>query len=176
MDKKHRTSPNSKRSSPPDFKEKSDSAELALERCMQYMAARDHSEKELQKKLKRRFTPEAVESALATMKKHNWLPEPEILAQRVTDTLHRKKKGHLYIKNYLQQIGLKATARDSEKEIQKAQQILEKKFPKVEAGSQSDNLDFTAHQKLIQKMMRFLSARGFDSEIVRKVVYDWSRN
>ncbi len=159
-------SPDSKKSNPP----KSDSKEIALNRAMQYMAIRDHSEKELIKKLKKNFTDVAWQYALELMKTNNWLPEPEILAQRVTDTLHRKKKGHLYIKKYLNERGLKETARNSEIEIEKAQRILEKRFPKVEDRPQSDIL------KIRQKMMRFLASRGFDGETVRKVVYDWTRN
>jgi regulatory protein len=165
----------SKRSSPP---EKSDSKREALERAMQFIAMRDHSEQELKRKLNRKFTPEAVQNAIENMKEQNWITDPETLAQRVTDTLHRKKKGHLYIKNYLRKIGLKETARNSEIEIQKAQKILEKKFPKVEDGHKYDRLSKSRDEsrKRTQKMIRFLSSRGFDSEIVRKVVYDWTRS
>ncbi len=75
---------------------------------MDYLARRDHSEKELRTKLQRcDFSQEEIEKALDFAKNNNWLPKSEELSEKVAQQLHQKKKRyglHQYV------LGRKGTA------------------------------------------------------------------
>lgn len=134
---------------------------------MDLLARRDHSEKELRKKLREKFSDEddgleAVEEAIAYAKDNNWLGDPSTLASRMADMLHRRNKGIHYINQYLKEKGLPSVETDRDLELEKALAIVKNKY--------DEDYDFTREDKA--RVGRLLASRGFDSETVRKVIYE----
>ncbi|MCB9073778.1 MAG: regulatory protein RecX [Bdellovibrionaceae bacterium] len=132
----------------------------AREKTMDYLAMRDHSRDELLKKLKKHdYTPEEIQIALDSVEESGWLLSGEALAEKVSESLHRKKKSHLYIVQYLKAKGLPPVARDSEREYDKAQILLKSHFSKLSKSSDTDT----------KQVIRFLKNRGFDGETIAKI-------
>lgn len=139
----------------------------AKRKVMDIIARRDHSEKELRQKLRDKFGDEedgmeAIEEAIAFAKDNNWLGDPSALAYRLADMLHRRNKGIYYINNYLREKGLPAVETDRALELEKALAIVKNKY--------DEDYDFTREDKA--RVGRLLASRGFDSETVRKVLYE----
>ncbi len=130
-------------------------------KAMDYLARRDHSEKELIEKLSRFFEHEEIEAALTEMKQRGWLLPPEELAAKVTENLHSKNKGYLYIQNFLRKKGLPSTDRDPHREIDKARALIETKS--------KDSQDR-------KKTVSLLKNRGFDTETISRVLNEIHRN
>ena len=124
----------------------------AINTLADYLARRDHSEKELREKLQRlSFTMDEIESAMNAAKRQNWLLPPEELSQKVAQQLRQKKKGTLYIQNYLRQKGLPSVICDEGEELARALEI-------VDSISNRD------------KAARMLHNRGFTSSIIAQVI------
>jgi regulatory protein len=166
----------------------------AKKKVMDLVSMRDHSEKELRTKLKEYFrrniqyrkrlakkqhkeytedTPEnqaeiqaAIDGAIEFAKDHKWLGDPEVLAGKMANMLHRKNKGISYINNKLKQKGLPAVSSDRDLELEKALTLIKNKF------SGFSTLTWEEKRKEQARVARFLASRGFDSEIVRKVIYE----
>lgn len=142
--------------------------QAAKKKVMDFLARRNHSEKELRKKLSEKFsknelfTTDVIDEAIAYAKENNWLGDPEELAVQTADMLHRKNKGIHYINNYLREKGLPAVETDREFEIEKALLLVKNKF--------DEDYEFSRDEKA--KVGRLLTSRGFDSETVRKVIYE----
>lgn len=130
-------------------------------KAMDYLARRDHSEKELIEKLSKHFPMEEIEPALAEIKKRGWLLSPEELAHKVSQNLHRKNKGHLYIQHFLREKGLPRTEKDPEMEMAKARDVLETKS----RGSKEP-----------KRMASLLKNRGFDTETISRMIHEIRRN
>lgn len=128
----------------------------AIDRIAYYLAARDHSKKELQTKLSRHFEPDVVNDAIESAQHQGWLIEPQVLSQRIQDQLYRRGKGHLYILNQLRKKGLPEVFFDEDREFEVASSVIETKYP---GWRQSD-------QKGLSKAFRFLLSRGFISSVV----------
>lgn len=161
---------------------------------MDLVALRDHSEKELRTKLReyfrrnlqyrkrlakkqnREFTEdteenqrgiqEAIELAIEFAKDQKWLGNPEDLADKMARILHRKNKGISYINNYLKEKGLPPVLGDRDLELEKALALVKNRY------SDFSELSFEEKRKEQARVARFLASRGFDSEIVRKVIYE----
>jgi len=155
---------------------------------------RDHSELELRKKLKeafrrnlmyrkrlaqkdgREFTEdteenrqeiaEAIEGAIEFARTQNWLGDENILADKMAGILHRKNKGITYINNKLKEKGLPPVSTDRDLELEKALSLVKNKFSGFSALSYQDK------RKEQARVARFLAARGFDPDTVRKVIYE----
>ena len=166
----------------------------AKRKVMDLVATRDHSEKELRTKLRTYFrrnilyrkrlaqkhgkeytedTPEnqaeiteAIDLAIEFARDHKWLGDPEVLAGKMAGMLHRKNKGISYINNYLKGKGLPPITGDRDLELEKALALVKNKF------SDFSKLPFGEKRKEQARVARFLASRGFDSEIVRKVIYE----
>jgi len=166
----------------------------AKKKVMDLVALRDHSEKELRTKLReyfrrnlqyrkrlaqkqhREFTEDteenqreiqaAIEGAIDFAKEQGWLGDPENLSRKMAQTLHRKNKGLGYINNYLKEKGLPPVGDDRDLELEKALALVKNKY------SDLSGLSFEEKRKEQARVARFLAARGFDSEIVRKVIYE----
>lgn len=137
-----------------------DSLNQALNKVVSYLAQRDHSSLELKKKLKGKFGPTTITQALNIAKDRGWIKSPEELAEQVTQTLHRKNKGHLYIQNYLRKLGLPQSDIDEDWEEKKCRTLLDNRFANWQ--------DMTYEQK--QKPLRFLQSRGFTPSTIKKVL------
>ncbi|MGZ3773833.1 MAG: regulatory protein RecX [Pseudobdellovibrionaceae bacterium] len=143
------------------------SRQAAKKKVMDLLARRDHSEKELREKLREKFSNEtdsnnAIEEAIEFAKDNNWLGDPKDLALRIAETLHRRNKGIHYINNYLKEKGLPAVESDREFELEKAMSIVKNKY--------DEDYKFSREEKA--RVGRLLVSRGFDSDTVRKVIYE----
>lgn len=118
----------------------------------------------MRQKLGRYFTPETVERAIEEAKKSRWILPPEELALKWAESLSRKRRSHGYIQKLLKKHRLPEVNRDRDLEIQKCRRLVETKFRK------------TANFDRIEqgKVARFLQYRGFDSETIRRVIYEKS--
>ena len=161
---------------------------------MDLVALRDHSEKELRTKLltyfKRNFQyrqraakkqgrdltaefasqqqeiADAIEGAIEFAKTHQWICKPAGLSEKMARMLHRKNKGISYINNYLKEKGLPAVTQDRDLELEKALALVKNKY------SDFPQLSYEDKRKEQARVARFLASRGFDSETVRKVIYE----
>ncbi|WP_413291692.1 regulatory protein RecX [Bdellovibrio sp. HCB185ZH] len=139
----------------------------AKRKVMDLLAARDHSEQELRSKLRGKFadehgSEEAIDEAISFANEKNWLGDPSEYAARLADTLHRRNKGICYINNYLKEKGLPTVGTDSALELEKAMAIVTNKF--------TEDYKFSREEKA--RVGRLLTSRGFDTETVRKVIYE----
>lgn len=141
--------------------------QAAKRKVMDIVARRDHSEKELRQKLRDKFSEEddsqdIIDEAIEFAKDNRWLGDPVDLAHRLAEMLHRRNKGIYYINKYLKEKGLPAVDVDRQIELEKALAIVKNKF--------EENHKFSREDKA--KVGRLLASRGFDSETVRKVIYE----
>ncbi|ASD64931.1 regulatory protein RecX [Bdellovibrio bacteriovorus] len=141
--------------------------QAAKKKVMDMIARRDHSEKELRTKLKEKFSDEEdvgdiIDEAIEFAKDNRWLGDPVDLAHRLADMLHRRNKGIYYINNYLKEKGLPAVETDRALELEKALAIVKNKY--------DEDHNFSREEKA--RVGRLLASRGFDSETVRKVIYE----
>ncbi len=148
---------------------KSPSKSSARNKMMDLLARREHTEKELRLKLEDSFPRAEIEEAIEFGKKSKWIANSDetlaALAEKTAEDLRRRGKGTLFINSYLEEKGLpKVSVNDSE-ELEKARRLVENKF------SGFNSLDSEEKAPLNAKVGRFLISRGFDEEIVRKVVY-----
>ena len=145
---------------------KENSEQILLDKMKTYLAYRAHSEHELKRKLIKNFNKQEVETALKIAKQNKWIPEPEEMALQLADELHRKKKGWLFIQSALKKKQLPLTQKQEDLEEEKCQWWLEKKFGNIQSFS----------QKEIHKIYRFLSYRGFEDSIIKKIVYEYKNS
>lgn len=142
----------------------------ATKRMMDYIALRDHSEKELRTKLKKRFEPEEIDKAIDYGKTHGWIPDTaeglEALSKKTASYLSRKGKGVRFINHNLHKKGLPSVKMNPEEELEKALMLVQTKFASTVANTREEK------EKLKAKKGRFLISRGFDMDVVRKVVYN----
>lgn len=138
-------------------------------KIMEYIARRDHSEKELKAKLRRlkdfqdrknaRYSTEEIDQGIEWARVNKWLKPSEQLAESVALTLHKKKKGIRYINAYLAQKGLPSQAMDEAQEIEKAIKLIRRKII---------NKNMDSNLKL--KLTRFLISRGFPQSVISKAL------
>lgn len=133
----------------------------ALNKVAFYLARRDHSEKELYDKLKIRFEKQTALQAIDAAKEMGWLKTPCELAQQIYRILNDKKKGELYIQNYLKKLNLPSVVIDESLEYNKGLSLLNSKFDEWES--------YTFEQK--QKPVRFLQSRGFSHVVIKKLLF-----
>ena len=134
-----------------------------LEKLKTYLRYRTHSEYELKCKLTKHFNNQEIIKALQWARDHKWLPEPKETAAQLADELHRKKKGWLFIQATLKKKQLPSVQRQEHLEEDKCRWWIKKKISTLE--NYPDNV--------IQKIYRFLSYRGFEENIIKKVVHEY---
>ena len=143
--------------------EKSDSEKKLMGKVKTYLGYRPHSEHELKMKLIKHFNEQEIEQALLIAKQNKWIPKPEEMARQLANELHKKKKGWLFIQTALKKKRLPPIQKQEEVEEEKGQWWLEKKFNKTQNPSGDT----------IKKMHRFLTYRGFEGEIIKKIIHDF---
>ena len=134
----------------------------AYDKMAYYLAARDHSLKELYQKLSKNFPQDIVNLTLDKAIDQGLISSPKEMAAKTAQMLHRKNKGYYYIHNYLKKKGLPEVERDEEIEIDKACAIINGYF----TGENS----LSYEQK--QKAIRLLKNRGFDNDTIKKAIYE----
>ncbi len=145
----------------------------ASKKMMDYLARRQHTEKELREKLQTRYTSQEIDDAIEYGKTKGWIaPNPEAesqLAEETAETLKRRGKGIEYINQFLEKKGLPSIKANSSEELEKARQLVENKF-----GPREKNMDVKPSREEVKKLnakkARFLISRGFDMETVEKIV------
>lgn len=138
----------------------------AKKKIMDLVAGRDHSEKELRKKLSSRCDQEIIDQAMAWANEQNWLASPDDLKEKIADQLNRRGKGVHKINEKLEGLGLEPIKADPDSEIEKAKKLaLQKWSPEDFQGLAS-----TESQKLKAKVTRYLASRGFDSDVVSTIL------
>lgn len=137
-----------------------------LNQILKIMTRRDHSEKEIRKKLKTKFEDlEKIELAIKHASERGWIPAPENLSEQFSSSLHRKKKGILYINSALKEKGLPTINFDEEVELQKATRLIQSKYRKIKHPDKTEQA----------KMIRFLQSRGFRFETIQKLMSSLKR-
>ena len=133
-------------------------------RALRYLAAREHSRSELERKLKpHEETPGQLSQVLDELQAKDFISEA-----RVVESVINRRAGRFgasRIKYELQNKGLGAEAVANavnslkSSELERAQEIWRKKFhgPAPDAATRA-------------KQMRFLAARGFGGDVIRRVV------
>lgn len=131
------------------------------EKAMDYLAIRDHSRLELQRKLEQKKYPEhEIQTALDQLEKKGLLKTSDALAQQVFELLTLKNKSHAAILTALEAKGLPPVSYSMEEEIQKAKNLIASSFSKLSNSSDLDK----------KQMAHFLKNRGFDMETINAVV------
>ena len=139
-------------------------------RALRYLAGREHSRAELERKLKaHEETPGQLAQVLDELQAKDFISEARV----VESVIHRRASrfGAARIKYELLNKGLGAEAvaeavnRLKGSELERAQVIWRKKFdgPAPDAAGRA-------------KQMRFLAARGFGGDVIRRVVQDGARD
>lgn len=133
-------------------------------RALRYLAAREHSRAELERKLKpHEETPGQLAQVLDELQAKDFISEARVVASVINR--RQAKLGASRIRHELQGKGLGAElvadAMDGLKatELERAREVWRKKF---------DGLAEDAAARA--KQMRFLAARGFGGDVIRRVV------
>ena len=138
----------------------------ARNKMMDYLSNRQHSETELREKLAGKFSSDEIEAAIQYGKEQSWIPNSaesaQALAEKTAETLRRKGKGEVYINQYLDKLGLPQISINPAEELEKAFALVKNKFSNLQS--------MDANEKM--KAARFLAGRGFDEEVIRKVIYE----
>lgn len=127
----------------------------AKDRLLGYLGRRDHSERELRRKLSIYHEPDEIDKVIEWSKEHELLLTPEKMAEKFREHLDRRNKSHLYTLGYLREKGLPAVAKDPEIEFQKAKKVVQKKT-------------YPSREKALASLQR----QGFDGVTIRKVIYE----
>ena len=133
---------------------------------MDYVANRDHSEKELRQKMELQCEANIIEEALSWAKSQKWLATAEDLTAKVSEQLHQRGQGIHLINQKLEAKGLPSVEATSDQEFSKACHLVLAKWPK----SAFNDLTSAESQKLKAKIMRFLISRGYELEIVEQIL------
>lgn len=138
----------------------------AKKKIMDFVARRDHSEKELRTKLSLRCDSTTVESAIQWAKEQNWLAQPEVLTEKFAEQLGRRGKGIRKINQKLKELGLGSVKVDQDSELEKAKRLVLNKW----SAQDFKGLGFKDSQKLKAKIMRFLISRGYELDTVSNIL------
>ena len=133
-------------------------------RALRLLAAREHSRRELERKLaQHEVEPGQLKTALDELQARGFIDE-----QRVVDSLVHRRAGRLgagRIKQELQAKGLDAervalaVASLKASEVERAREVWRKKFGVLPADAAGR-----------ARQARFLAARGFGGEVIRRVL------
>ena len=143
-------------------KAQSDNVVELRARALRLLARREHTRQELERKLSPHAgSSEDVKDLLAGLKQKNQLSEERFAEERARQL--SRKYGAARIRQDLKSKGVSeeliSRFSSSENEMQKAKEILERKYRTPAA---------TREEKA--KRMRFLQSRGFSSEIIFKLL------
>lgn len=135
-------------------------------RALRLLAAREHSRKELERKLAQHETePGQLKAALDDLQARGFIDE-----QRVVESVVHRRGGRLGAARIRQELLMKGVDRErvnravaelQASEVDRAREVWRAKFARLPADAVQRG-----------KQARFLTARGFSSEAVRRVL-DW---
>jgi SOS response regulatory protein OraA/RecX len=157
---------------PADSTENSLSLEQTKRKIMDFIAISDRSETQLRQKLAAQTTPQILSEALLWAKKQNWYATPEKIKMDVVNTLNQKNKGTKAINLKLESMGLGQINIEPQIELEKALSAVETKYKTYSFKTLSTKLA----RKEKARVFGFLSGRGFDDDIVQKVLDTYFKN
>lgn len=138
----------------------------AKKKLMDFVARRDHSEKELSQKLSRYCEPEVVQQTITWAYEQNWLSAPEKLQQQLAAQLDRRGKGIHKINQKLNELGLDSVKAHFDEELEKARHLIFSKW----SANEFRGLSFTDAHKLRAKIIRFLTTRGYEDAVINSIL------
>ena len=138
----------------------------AKKKLMDFVARRDHTEKELIKKLSRYCDIETVHKTIDWATKQNWLANPEKLRIQFTAQLERRGKGIRKINQKLKELGLSSIKPNQTLELQKAKKLVLTKW----SANCFEGLEYKELQKLRARISRYLISRGYESDIINIIL------
>ena len=138
----------------------------AKKKLMDFVARRDHTEKELRKKLSHYCEEAVLEQVIQWAHQQKWLASPDKLKSQFADQLSRRGKGIRKINQKLKELGLETVKSNKEEEIEKAKKLVLAKW----SAQDFKGLDFKDSQKLKAKIMRFLMTRGYETDVINFVM------
>jgi regulatory protein len=148
------------------------SHQKAMNTAVRILANRDHSKHELKQKLQQRgFAGEIIDTVLAECERLDYINDPRTALQYILQ-LKRKGFGKRYIRLALKKKHLSGAA---------VQDLLKENYPAADERENAAKLLEKKRQTLkpeadLQKnrakMYRFLSARGFNKDVIAEVVRD----
>ncbi|AGH94772.1 regulatory protein RecX [Pseudobdellovibrio exovorus] len=138
----------------------------AKRKLMDFVARRDHSEKELSQKLARYCESDIVQQTITWAREQNWLSAPETLQQQFATQLGRRGKGIHNINQKLKELGLESVKADFDNELEKARRLT---FSKWNADD-FRGLNVKDSQKLRAKIIRFLTTRGYEGAVISSIL------
>jgi len=134
---------------------------LAIDIIARYLSRRDYSEWELRQRLKEKDYPEEeIAAAIDEAWQRKWLLEPEELSKKISKYLDERGKSYRYIVNHLTNKKLPLTVRDEFRELEKAREIISKKFHWAKP--------YSFEQK--KKVLQYLRNRTYDEPSIRMVI------
>ncbi len=135
-----------------------------LPAAVKLLAARDHSEQELRRKLLRCYGEEEIAAAVAVLKARGYLDDDALVGRLAAKCIEDGQHGRLGIRRRLMERGLPKAAIDAAlagydlaADYDRAAALAARRFPD---GTAAD----------APKVGRFLAARGFDGETVLAVL------
>jgi regulatory protein len=138
----------------------------AQKKMMDYLALRDHTEKELREKLNSLYSLEEIDQAILVAKQNRWIAASAESEHKVSvetaKALGKKGRGIGFINQYLEKKGLPEIVLDSASELEKAKSLVENKY------SDLSKMD----QRQRAKAGRFLLSRGFEMDVVQQIIGD----
>lgn len=133
----------------------------AYEKSIDFLARRDHSEKELSEKLQQRqYTEDEINEAIEELWERNYLLPPKELAEKMARNLNEKGKGIHYIQQYLQKKGLPKVFSEPDFEVEKGLDLIERRL--------RCKPPFEFEMKV--KIQRFLNNRGYAYDSIMRIV------
>ena len=139
------------------FKSDEEDLKLAVKKIAQYLSFRSHSEKELKQKLSKKFSSSVIEKSLEQVRQKKWMEKPLELSQKTVQQLHKKNKSWAYIKAYLKDKELPLPSYNKDKELEKAEILLNKLL-------REDS------KKTPLQLKRFLANRLFEQDIIKEAL------
>ncbi len=141
-------------------------------RALRLLSGREHSRAELEKRLAEHETaPGELAAILDDLQAKGFISE-----QRVVESVVHRKAGKLGAARIRQELNAKGLSRDlvaqavaglQDSELARAQALWQVKFGNAKEADATDPLSAA---KAKAKQMRFLAARGFGGEVIRRVM------
>ena len=129
-----------------------------LDKVYRFLAVRPRSEKEITDYFKRKkASPEATEKIFSLLKQQNLIDDPAFAGWWVEQRSTFRPKGKIALKSELKQKGI-------------APEIIEKELEEIDELSLAQKALARKKFKSTQKLITFLSYRGFSWQTIKKVL------
>ncbi len=143
----------------------------AKDSAFRYLGLRIHSTSELRLKLQKKKHPkEVIEKVLDWLTERKYLNDDEFVKQFITEKIKKKRIGTARLIAELTKKGIKRESInenllsiDSDLYFENALQLAAKKLNIIRAKE-------TDERKIVSKLFSFLATKGYESDLIRKVI------